>query len=116
MDVLSQLLQSDEPSELEVIHQSLMQLFKKNPKGKMKVLLLTIFFLSNRETVTVPDFITGLFTQVRAGTEEVIKDKVLDFLLRKLKGAEAKALMKKEAEIALFNEIKACLTVRNFTF
>lgn len=36
VDVLSQLLQSDEPSELNVIENSLMSLFRRDAKGKGK--------------------------------------------------------------------------------
>lgn len=85
VDVLSQLLQSDEPSELNVIENSLMSLFRRDAKGTL----------------------VGIFSQIKTGGEEV-RERALDFLLRKIK-AEGSALLNKEAEAILFQEIKGSL-------
>merc|ERR1719414_2478448 len=84
-DVLSQLLQTQESSELAVIQNSLMSLFRKEAKGTL----------------------IGLFSQIRTGGD-VVRDRALRFLLMKIK-TEGTELLDKEAESHLLEEIKLCM-------
>jgi len=84
-DVLSQLLQTQDTSELSVIQNSLMSLFRKEAKGTL----------------------IGLFSQIRTGGD-IVRDRALRFLLMKIK-TEGTELFNKEAENHLLEEIKLCM-------
>merc|ERR1712002_323118 len=83
-DVLTQLLQTDESSEVVVIQNSLMSLLRKDCKGAL----------------------IGLFCQIKTGGD-LVRERALKFLFVKVK-TEGKDLLNKEGEIHLFEEIKAC--------
>jgi len=84
VDVLTQLLQTDEETEVTVIHSAIMTLLRKNCKGTL----------------------IGLFCQVKTGGD-LVRERAIKFLYMKLK-TESKELLNKEGEIHLFEEIKAC--------
>lgn len=84
-DVLSQLLQTQDSSELAVIQSSLMSLFRKEAKGTL----------------------IGLFSQIRTGGD-IVREKAIKFLLVKIK-TEGTELLNKEAENHLLEEIKLCM-------
>jgi len=84
-DVLSQLLQTQDPSELVVIQNSLMSLFRKEAKGTM----------------------IGLFSQIRTGGD-IVRGRAIKFLLVKIK-TEGTDLLNKETESHLLEEIKLCM-------
>lgn len=84
-DVLSQLLQTQDSSELAVIQNSLMSLFRKEAKGTL----------------------IGLFSQIKTGGD-VVRERAIKFLLVKIK-TEGSELLDKEAESHLLEEIKLCM-------
>lgn len=84
-DVLSQLLQTQDSSELAVIQNSLMSLFRKEAKGTL----------------------IGLFSQIKTGGD-VVRDRAITFLMVKIK-TEGRELLNKEAEIQLLEEVKLCM-------
>jgi len=84
VDVLTQLLQTDEETEVTIIQSAIMSLLRKNCKGTL----------------------IGLFCQVKTGGD-LVRERALKFLHMKLK-TESKELLNKEGEIHLFEEIKAC--------
>jgi len=83
-DVLTQLLQTDEPSEVNIIQSAIMSLMRKDCKGTL----------------------IGLFCQIKTGGD-LVRERALKFLFVKLK-TEGKDLLNKEGEVHLFEEIKAC--------
>jgi len=84
VDVLTQLLQTDEETEVTIIQSAIMSLLRKNCKGTL----------------------IGLFCQVKTGGD-LVRERALKFLYMKLK-TESKELLNREGEIHLFEEIKAC--------
>nr|ACO13045.1 Apoptosis inhibitor 5 [Lepeophtheirus salmonis] len=85
-DVLSQLLQTDDPGELHIIQNSLVSLFRKDPKGT----------------------IIGLFSQIKNGGD-IVRERAIKFLYLKLQ-AEGSDLLDKQSEVLLIQEIKSTLT------
>jgi len=83
-DVLTQLLATDESSEVATIQNAIMTLFRRDCKGTL----------------------VGVFCQVKTGGD-LVRDRALKFLHMKLKTG-SKELLNKEGEIHLFEEIKAC--------
>lgn len=84
-DVLSQLLQTQDPAELTVIQNSLMSLFRKEAKGTL----------------------IGLFSQIKTGGD-IVRKRAIQFLFVKIK-TEGSELLNKEAENHLLEEIKLCM-------
>lgn len=82
-DVLSQLLQTEDKSEIVVVQNSLMSLFRKDAKGTL----------------------VGLFSQVRNGGD-VVRDRAMKFLHLKIKTEGSELLASKETEAILLDEIK----------
>lgn len=82
-DVLSQLLQTEDKSEIVVVQNSLMSLFRRDAKGTL----------------------IGLFSQVRNGGD-IVRDRALKFLHMKIKTSGPELLSSKETEAVLLEEIK----------
>ncbi len=89
VDVLAQLLQSDDKSEIAAIHVSLQTLFKRDAKGTL----------------------IGLFSQIKNGGD-VVRERAITFLFNKIQKEGGSSLIGKEAEFTLLTEIKAVLKVR----
>jgi len=82
-DVLSQLLQTEDKSEIVVVQNSLMSLFRRDAKGTL----------------------IGLFSQVRNGGD-IVRDRALKFLHMKIKSEGQQLLSSKDTEAVLLEEIK----------
>jgi len=87
VNVLAQLLQTEEASEAAEVRKALTMLFKRDPKGTL----------------------VGLFSQVRTGGDE-IRERVVHFLATKIK-EEGSELLPKGVEVTLMQEIKAAIKV-----
>ncbi|XP_043223008.1 apoptosis inhibitor 5-like isoform X2 [Amphibalanus amphitrite] len=87
-DVLAQLLQSDDTTEIKEVHSSLTVLFKIDAKG-------TLY---------------GLFSQIQSDEAEdnVIRERTIKYLAAKVKTFD-KEVMNKEAEEILWTEVKKSL-------
>ncbi|XP_046395437.1 apoptosis inhibitor 5 isoform X1 [Ischnura elegans] len=84
-DILAQLLQAEDPTELSVVHNSLMSIFKIDAKSAL----------------------VGIFSQVLTG-EDVVRERCLKFLSTKFKVLSSE-IMTKEAEDYLIAECKKVL-------
>ena len=85
-DILTQLLVTEDPSELLLVNASLLTLYKLSPKG----------------------FLTGLFSQIESG-EEVTRERAVKFLTTKLRTLPEESWTR-ELEEFLVQEIrKVCL-------
>lgn len=82
-DILSQLLQTDDITEVVVVQNSLMTLFRKDAKGTL----------------------IGLFSQIKTGGEEV-RDRAIKFLHLKIK-TNSSDLLNTEAEAVLLEQISS---------
>lgn len=87
MDVLAQLFQSEDQTELIVIQNSLMSLFRKDPKGTL----------------------IGLFSQIKTGGD-IVRERAMNFVSTKVK-LEGSTLLNKEAEVTLLKEVRSSLDV-----
>ena len=117
-DVLSQLLQTQDPSELVVIQNSLMSLFRKEAKGsKCKLIKYNLSHEDPLNYYKQPQFeqvdtlisgtMIGLFSQIRTGGD-IVRGRAIKFLLVKIK-TEGTDLLNKETESHLLEEIKLCM-------
>lgn len=115
-DVLSQLLQTDDSSELVVIQNSLMTLFRKEAKGKEMAQSRRTHDheIKKAQQTDSPLFfflvigtLIGLFSQIKTGGD-VVRDRAINFLHVKTK-TEGTDLLTKEAEAHLLEEIKTCM-------
>ncbi|KAJ9601059.1 hypothetical protein L9F63_000794 [Diploptera punctata] len=84
-DILAQLLQAEDPTELSVVHNSVMTLFKTDAKGTM----------------------AGIFSQILSG-DDVIRERCIKFLTVKIK-ALGHDVITKDAEEFLITECKKVL-------
>lgn len=84
-DILAQLLQAEDQSELAVVNNSLMTLLKTDPKGCLG----------------------GLFSQILSG-EDYVREKCIKFLTVKVRNV-GKEVLNKEAEEYMIAEIKKVL-------
>ncbi|XP_034250943.1 apoptosis inhibitor 5 isoform X2 [Thrips palmi] len=84
-DILAQLLQAQDPSELSVVHNSLMTLFKQDPKGTL----------------------TGIFSQISNG-DDLSREQCMKFLTVKIR-AQGSEILDKESEDFLIAECKKVL-------
>lgn len=91
-DILAQLLLAQDPSELDVVHNSIMTLMKSDPKG----------------------VIGGFFMQILNG-EDGIRERCIKFLGSKLKSL-GRDIMTKDTEDALISECKKVLQVNLVLF
>ena len=113
-DVLSQLLQTQDSSELAVIQNSLMSLFRKEAKGTEIFTKSSSFPLKNSLNqqftdlfVNIAGTLIGLFSQIKTGGD-VVRERAIKFLIVKIK-TEGSELLDKEAESHLLEEIKLCM-------
>lgn len=88
-DILAQLLQAYDPTELNAVHNSILTLMKLDPKGAL----------------------CGLFSQIQQGTDnEVVRERCIKFLSTKVKQL-GKEYINKEAEDYIIAECKKVLEV-----
>ncbi|XP_011064219.1 PREDICTED: LOW QUALITY PROTEIN: apoptosis inhibitor 5 [Acromyrmex echinatior] len=91
-DILAQLLQAEDPSELAVVHNSIMSLMKSDPKGTL----------------------SGFFSQIISG-DDGTRERCIKFLAIKLK-AIGHDIITKEPEDLLIVECKKVLQVIYYDF
>jgi len=87
VDVLAQMLQTDQQEEVKEIRKALTALFKRDPKGTL----------------------AGLFSQVKTGDDDV-REKVVAYLAAAVK-AEGAEVLPKGVEVTLLQEVKASIKI-----
>lgn len=96
-DILAQLLQSDDATEITMVTNSLQAILKSDPKGTL----------------------TGLFSQIHQSTEsevgnEVVRERCIKFLATKVKQL-GREVIQKESEDLIIAECKKILEVPLYT-
>lgn len=97
-DILAQLLQSEDTTEINVVNNSLVAILKGDPKGTL----------------------TGLFSQIHQSadsevTNEVVRERCIKFLATKVKQL-GREVINKEAEDLIIAECKKILEVCDANF
>jgi hypothetical protein len=93
-DILAQLLQSDDTTEINIVTNSLLAILKSDPKGAL----------------------TGIFSQIHQSTDsevtnEIVRERCIKFLASKIK-LVGREVINKEAEDLIISECKKILEVR----
>lgn len=93
-DILAQLLQSDDATEINIVHNSLVTIVKSDPKGAL----------------------VGLFSQIHQNTEaevvnEIVRERCIKFLATKVKQL-GRDVINKEVEELIITECKKILEVK----